>query len=136
MKTSKTVWEEFNFGYRPNLERRPWKKKQSHKRAISYSTTQKKAIAQLNKGVDPEKINQDAIQSLQRKLVFGQLKKRDEEKLGKILKHFEEKQWEAQFEDATPPPDVRVKKQKPRRKHTAKEELDGSTGEVKTSCES
>ena len=70
------VWEEFNFGYKPQIDKRK-KKKVSHKRAISYSTVQKKAIAQLSKGVNPEKINKDALRDLQRKRMFGCLKKKD-----------------------------------------------------------
>lgn len=76
LKQSKSVWEEFNFGYKPQMDKKR-KKKVSHKRAISYSTVQKKAIAQLSKGVNPEKINKDALRDLQRKRMFGCLKKKD-----------------------------------------------------------
>jgi tubulin polyglutamylase TTLL6/13 len=95
LKASFKTWEEFNFGPKPVIEKRR-RKKQQHKRAISYSNGQKKAIAQLQKGVDPSKINQGALRDLQRKKMFGCLKKKDENKLGVLLEKVELQSKEAE----------------------------------------
>ena len=94
LKYSRSVWEEFNYGVKPQISRKK-KKRVSHKRATSYSTVQKKAIAQLAKGADPDSVNQEALQELKRKQMFGQLKKKDEKFITKILDKQAQKQLEA-----------------------------------------
>ena len=99
LKHSRTIWEEFNYGAKTQLPKR--RKKVSHKRATSYSKVQKKAIAQLAKGADPDSVNQEALQELKRKQMFGQLKKKDEKFITKVFEKQAAKQKEAEVKSSS-----------------------------------
>ena len=60
---------------------------------------QKKAIAQLAKGADPDSVNQEALQELKRKQMFGQLKKKDEKFITKVLEKQDKKKKVAEIEE-------------------------------------